>query len=60
MAQQLTGECHFGLHEHCLGSSLYEGKTGWLMSLPCTCECHSKKSENKRKEERSEREEKDL
>ena len=42
---QMTGECNFGLHQHCPGASFYGGGCGsnpemWAMELPCQCECH--------------------
>ena len=42
---QMTGECNFGLHQHCCGASFYGGNGGanllemWSMELPCQCEC---------------------
>ena len=47
MATQMTGECHFGLHQHCPKASHYtigNSGPGYLsaieMSLPCQCSCH--------------------
>lgn len=42
MSEQVTGECSYGLHTACPRASRSEGSTGWQMSLPCECLCHTK------------------